>query len=197
MNSVDHGRGTSAPKSPGGRNRAGFRISGLCLVLAGPIILPLVAYACYNAQITTDLCLLYLFIVLPVGFLLLGYSASRRWSRVGVALGFLVSSAITVLVFNAILPGGEPGSAVHRYTVVFGPPVVGAAFVMTLVLGLIFVPRRTKPGHCHRCGYDLKGLLEQRCPECGTPFDVRSTADNRPIQPNGAIEHADVYDGAD
>lgn len=24
---------------------------------------------------------------------------------------------------------------------------------------------------CARCGYDLRGLVEPRCPECGTPFD--------------------------
>lgn len=26
------------------------------------------------------------------------------------------------------------------------------------------------PGICVRCGYDLRGLPEPRCPECGTPF---------------------------
>jgi hypothetical protein len=25
-------------------------------------------------------------------------------------------------------------------------------------------------GHCAICGYDLRGLPEPRCPECGTPF---------------------------
>ena len=25
--------------------------------------------------------------------------------------------------------------------------------------------------HCPKCGYDLKGLREDRCPECGTAFD--------------------------
>jgi len=24
---------------------------------------------------------------------------------------------------------------------------------------------------CIKCGYDLHGLTEPRCPECGTPFD--------------------------
>lgn len=26
------------------------------------------------------------------------------------------------------------------------------------------------PGTCGKCGYDLRGLPEPRCPECGTPF---------------------------
>lgn len=25
--------------------------------------------------------------------------------------------------------------------------------------------------HCEKCGYDLRGLLEPRCPECGRPFE--------------------------
>jgi len=28
-----------------------------------------------------------------------------------------------------------------------------------------------EPGHCRVCEYDLRGLPEPRCPECGTPFD--------------------------
>ncbi len=26
------------------------------------------------------------------------------------------------------------------------------------------------PAHCANCGYDLRGLPEPRCPECGRPF---------------------------
>jgi hypothetical protein len=28
-----------------------------------------------------------------------------------------------------------------------------------------------EPGHCRVCEYNLRGLTEARCPECGTPFD--------------------------
>jgi hypothetical protein len=31
---------------------------------------------------------------------------------------------------------------------------------------------------CRSCGYDLRGLTESRCPECGTPFDKRLLTDN-------------------
>jgi hypothetical protein len=31
---------------------------------------------------------------------------------------------------------------------------------------------RRLEGRCGRCGYDLRGLPEPRCPECGTPFTL-------------------------
>ena len=38
--------------------------------------------------------------------------------------------------------------------------------------------RRRTAGHCPACGYNLRGLTEQRCPECGRPFtfyEIRAT----------------------
>ena len=43
------------------------------------------------------------------------------------------------------------------------------------VFGRIFVfwlrRKRFRPGHCQQCDYNLTGLTESRCPECGTRFD--------------------------
>jgi len=33
--------------------------------------------------------------------------------------------------------------------------------------------KRKKLGLCLKCGYNLRGLTEPRCPECSTPFDER------------------------
>ncbi len=35
--------------------------------------------------------------------------------------------------------------------------------------------RRRRHGFCRKCGYNLTGLPEPRCPECGTPFGGEST----------------------
>ncbi len=54
-----------------------------------------------------------------------------------------------------------------------------AALVVThvaggLLLALLLRRRRgitrSQVGRCDKCGYDLRGQLDPRCPECGTPF---------------------------
>ncbi len=49
-----------------------------------------------------------------------------------------------------------------------------AAAVPTLLVWR-FWRKPPKPGHC-RCGYDLTGLPEPRCPECGQPFEAKGDA---------------------
>lgn len=61
----------------------------------------------------------------------------------------------------------------------------------TLIYGGVFIgaavgarrgrKRLPQPGHCTRCRYDLRGLPENRCPECGTEFDPATTG--RAIEP--------------
>ena len=50
-----------------------------------------------------------------------------------------------------------------------------AAVAIPTLLVWRFWPKPVKPGHC-RCGYDLTGLPEPRCPECGKPFEAKGDA---------------------
>ena len=43
--------------------------------------------------------------------------------------------------------------------------------------------RRTRVGGCVRCGYDLRHIHSQRCPECGAPFIARQSTRRHP-EPN-------------
>jgi hypothetical protein len=45
-----------------------------------------------------------------------------------------------------------------------------------LMAGPLRRRRRRKRGECLKCGYNLTGLPEPRCPECGTPFPASSSA---------------------
>jgi hypothetical protein len=53
------------------------------------------------------------------------------------------------------------------------------SFVATasVLVAIRFVMNRRDPiplsGSCIYCGYDLRGLIEQRCPECGKSFEGR------------------------
>ena len=49
-----------------------------------------------------------------------------------------------------------------------------AIFVTVAIPTLLvwrFMPKFPR-GHCRRCGYNLTGLTEARCPECGTGVDM-------------------------
>ncbi len=68
----------------------------------------------------------------------------------------------------------------------FGPALItqlGYFVPFWKPLALITVPtaflwwldrRRTPPGHCHHCGYDLTGNVSGVCPECGRPVDSKA-----------------------
>ena len=51
--------------------------------------------------------------------------------------------------------------------------VVSLAFVISSPALLLrwMRSKRREPGVCSQCGYDLRGQVKPRCPECGTPFN--------------------------
>ncbi len=63
--------------------------------------------------------------------------------------------------------------AVHLFS--FGQ-LVGYVAIITTLAGMLFLFERIvlldrRAFTCKRCGYDLQGLTEDRCPECAAPFD--------------------------
>lgn len=51
--------------------------------------------------------------------------------------------------------------------------MLGAGYVGVLLARHFSQPPEREPGHCPNCGYDLRGLTKDRCPECGEPFNFR------------------------
>jgi hypothetical protein len=58
-----------------------------------------------------------------------------------------------------------------------GVPLVAILLAVAVPTLLVwrFVPK-FPPGHCRRCGYNLKGLTQPRCPECGASFELKGDA---------------------
>ena len=46
-----------------------------------------------------------------------------------------------------------------------------AAYPILVLIKTVFRRLRPRPGFCSKCAYNLTGLSEPRCPECGTEFD--------------------------
>ncbi len=67
-------------------------------------------------------------------------------------------------------PYGPPRYRFWLYVPLWVPLVVAA--VLTLLAWRW--KRRTPPGTCRSCGYDLTGNVSGRCPECGTPTNANA-----------------------
>ncbi len=100
-------------------------------------------------------------------------------------LGLLLSvglSALTPITFANLSAGGGGGwSLVPSNAGVFwrlGVPFWISTLFFAAVSWYFYAPlyrsrKRAMLGLCVKCGYDLRGLTEARCPECNTSFDER------------------------
>ncbi|MFK7883976.1 MAG: hypothetical protein AB8F26_07325 [Phycisphaerales bacterium] len=108
-------------------------------------------------------------VLFALGFSNFGYA-------LGTVLGFFAG------LFTATIPAQTrlDRSALPLFAIPFTLGVVGSAVnpivgVLAAALGAIgssvYVARRhpiVQPGRCHACGYSLRGLTADTCPECGT-----------------------------
>lgn len=74
-------------------------------------------------------------------------------------------------------------SRMHRFILpMWFTAMVLVAYPIVALVRAIRRRRRRRHGYCRKCGYNLTGLSEPRCPECGTPFgdeQVPSLRDDR------------------
>lgn len=90
--------------------------------------------------------------------------ARRPWPSREMRLGPFYVKSTTILFVEATgvgMPFWAPAALLLA-----GPAVA-------LIRGPIRRRRRRKRGECIDCGYNLHGLPEPRCPECGTPFEAK------------------------
>ncbi len=120
--------------------------------------------------------------------------ALTRASGITILMGTLLSSVIGM--FAAAACRDKKLEPLHMWIVAGGTLLFGiiigvmfAPFVTSMFstpvgmvagswLALLTVSQLTrKPqyelGHCPNCGYDLRGIPNNRCPECGEPFIYR------------------------
>lgn len=78
---------------------------------------------------------------------------------------------MAAVVWLVLVIGGNELLRVDRWGRLIGYTLMAASLVGILYLfeKIVVIDRRAFT--CRECGYDLQGLPEPRCPECGTPFD--------------------------
>jgi hypothetical protein len=65
-----------------------------------------------------------------------------------------------------------PGEVLSVLVSVWLPVIALATYpVIVFIRGPLRRRRRRRRGLCRNCGYNLRGLTEARCPECGKAFD--------------------------
>lgn len=123
-------------------------------------------------------------IALPLGAFALGLRNATAYS-LDVQSDFLQRHRTSVRDYYqfggigfVLILAGTPGLFVASIVLKMPFAVIGVIGILFMILwpvigfciGLEFLMRAgdTPPGHCHACGYDLRGTTADICTECGT-----------------------------
>lgn len=108
--------------------------------------------------------------VAVVGLLLDWLRASRR---IWAALWAVIAVAVCVTTIasypsyqRAIAKNGSLLTYVY-FSINYGL-YLACIFMLIIAPLMLLFRRRTRPGHCRQCDYDLTGNVSGVCPECGT-----------------------------
>jgi hypothetical protein len=93
----------------------------------------------------------------------------RNWVWWGV-FGWGLTVWVILCLYDVVRHGIQQGLVIDCIIILPIWLVAGGVFgyVMKRILGRM---HRFKPGHCRACGYNLRGLPSDVCPECGFHFD--------------------------
>lgn len=121
---------------------------------------------------------MYVFVLIAALFLVPVYHFRRRWQAlaflllglgfihaVASMLGWMLTPDIDPSLLKPGIEAGPPGAMLPSMLFVYEALIVGIG----VTLGVL--PRARAAGACAACGYDLRGLSDSICPECGTRFD--------------------------
>jgi hypothetical protein len=113
--------------------------------------------------------------ILGVSAAIVAYVAGRRW-YVWIALLLLCYGTVFayrggapwLYLYRSVRSGSFANALMHLS---FTGAFVAVPILLAVAARRVFVrPSNIVPGHCSKCGYDLRGLIEPRCPECGRGF---------------------------
>jgi uncharacterized paraquat-inducible protein A len=89
------------------------------------------------------------------------------WPRWSVVLIAVLIAGVVLSLSPGLLP-----RAIRRWLLFFSGSLLFVAWLLSSFL-VRAVVMRPGFGFCQHCGYNLRGLTEGRCPECGTDVETQ------------------------
>ena len=109
-----------------------------------------------------------------MGFLIIAWGVVRR------PLMICLVASVTV-AYASVVPPAVAGARTPNFMIGIAGLVISTLIWMTLHLAGLFLSKyagdriypRFAKGMCEGCGYDLRGNVSGRCPECGLPVSTK------------------------